>query len=147
MIFAQWLLSGRYGTEKMGAHLIKFADITGHMNQPHIPSSGVFVRSLERSRLRLISIRASCVNYKVNHLRQHRLSLFHTLMLLWNKQNRFLTQFPLYPFLNYALYISEVTIVTKACFILNVYVYACVTLAFFPFSVSFICLFKRQNAQ
>lgn len=147
MIFAQWLLSGRYGTEKMGAHLIKFADITGHMNQPHIPSSGVFVRSPERSRLRLISIRASCVNYKVNHLRQHRSSLFHTLMLLWNKQNRFLTQFPLYPFLNYALYISEVTIVTKACFVLNVYVHACVTLAFFPFSISFICLFKRQNAQ
>lgn len=132
LIFAQRFPSERCSTEKMGEGLIKFAPTVVHMNQPDIPSSGVFVRSLERSRLRLISIRARRVIYKsrkgLNYLRHHRISLFSLFSL--GRTEYIFALFSLYPILNYALCISEVTIVTKACFILIVYVQI---IAFFPF--------------
>lgn len=89
------------------------------MDQPHIPS---FVRSLKRSRLRLISITAGRVNYTSPEATP-RLLVPHSDVILGQTEPIF-ALFILSPFLNYALYISEVTIVTKASFILTVYVHA-----------------------
>lgn len=141
MIFAQWLPSERYGTEKMGAHLIKFSHITGPINQPRIPSSGVFVRSLKRSRLRLISIRASCVItrlWRVNQLRQHQMSV----IFLTNRTDFYTISSVSLPELC-SLYFRGY----HSYHILNMYVHACRKILLCSLFAFHLFFFKRQNAE
>lgn len=89
-IFAQRVSSERFGTMEMG-HIysnILPSWVTG-ITLAHTPSTDVFVWSLKRSRPQPLTVREA-VNYRLwrlIHLRQHRVSLFHPLMVFLGQKH------------------------------------------------------------